>query len=161
MNTKLVWMYIRPLNEPFILMFFCLKTSKHPLNTTSANDTVIPGQDQGSNLYDSTMPARALNNNKKTQEQKNKRIQIMPIRLFVQKQASAHTSECPSWQKNCSAKHSILKRNKRKDLLFFITKGSRRHRPQVRKHWLRNVPQIHLQELSRINGILLFLCSSV
>ena len=109
--------------------------SKHPQsNSTSARDTVIPGKDQGSNLYDSTMPARALNNNKKTQEQKNKRIQIMPIRLFVQKQASAHTSECPSWQKNCSAKHSILKRNKRKDLLFFITKGSRRHRPQVRKH---------------------------
>ena len=23
----------------FVLMFFCLKTSKHPLNTTSARDT--------------------------------------------------------------------------------------------------------------------------
>ena len=40
-------------------MFFCLKTSKHPLNTTSANDDVIPGQDQGSHLNDGTMSARA------------------------------------------------------------------------------------------------------
>ena len=31
--------------------------SKHPLNTTRANDTVIPGQDQGSYPNDSTMPA--------------------------------------------------------------------------------------------------------
>ena len=38
----------------------------------------------------------------------------MPIRLFVQKQASASTSECTSWQKNCSAKHGIPKSNKRK-----------------------------------------------
>ena len=45
----------------FVLMFFCLKTSNHPQNTTSANDAVIPGQDQGSNLNDSTMPARARN----------------------------------------------------------------------------------------------------
>ena len=45
----------------FVLMYFCLKTSKHPLNTTSARDTVIPGQDQGSNLNDSTMLARARN----------------------------------------------------------------------------------------------------
>ncbi len=68
----------------------------------------------------------------------------MPIRLFVQKQASAHTSECPSWQKNCSAKHSILKRSKRKNLLFFITKNSRRQSPQVQalKNW--NIHQIHL-----------------
>ena len=35
-------------------MFFCLKTSKHPLNTTRANDAVIPGKDQGSYLNDST-----------------------------------------------------------------------------------------------------------
>ena len=48
----------------FVLMFFCLKTSKHPLNTTSANDAVIPGQDQGTNLNDSTMSARARSNNK-------------------------------------------------------------------------------------------------
>ena len=68
----------------------------------------------------------------KTQEQKNIRIQTMSIRQLVQKPASAHISECPSWQKNCSTKHSILKRGKRKNLLFFITKGSRRHRPQVR-----------------------------
>ena len=45
----------------FVLMYFCLKTSKHPLNTRSARDTVIPGQDQGSNLNDSTMPAKARN----------------------------------------------------------------------------------------------------
>ena len=38
----------------FVLMFFCLKTSKHPLNTTSANDAVIPGQDQGSYFNVST-----------------------------------------------------------------------------------------------------------
>ena len=50
--------------KPFVLMFFCLKTSKHPLNTTSANDAVIPGLDQGSNLNNNTMPARALSNNK-------------------------------------------------------------------------------------------------
>ena len=45
----------------FVLMFFCLKTSKHPLNTTSARDAVIPGKDQGSYLNDSTMLARARN----------------------------------------------------------------------------------------------------
>ena len=45
----------------FVLMFFCLKTSKHPQNTTSANDAVIPGQDQGPYPNDSTMPARARN----------------------------------------------------------------------------------------------------
>ena len=33
------------------------KKSKHPLNTTSANDAVIPGKDQGSHPNDSTMPA--------------------------------------------------------------------------------------------------------
>ena len=33
------------------------KKSKHPLNTTRANDAVIPGKDQGSYLNDSTMPA--------------------------------------------------------------------------------------------------------
>ena len=43
--------------KTFVLMFFCLKTSKHPLNPTSANDTVIPGKDQGSYPNDSTMPA--------------------------------------------------------------------------------------------------------
>ena len=41
----------------FVLMFFCLKTSKHPQNTTSANNAVIPGQDQGSCLKNSTRPA--------------------------------------------------------------------------------------------------------
>ena len=56
-------------------MFLCLKTSNHPQNITSANDAVIPGQDQGSNLNNSTMPARALGSNKiKTQEQKNIRM---------------------------------------------------------------------------------------
>ena len=43
--------------KTFVLLFFCLKTSKHPLNTTRANDAVIPGQDQGSYPNDSTMPA--------------------------------------------------------------------------------------------------------
>ena len=38
-------------------MFFCLKTSKHPQNTTNANNAVIPGQDQGSCLKNSTRPA--------------------------------------------------------------------------------------------------------
>ncbi len=33
------------------------KKSKHPLNTRSARDTVIPGQDQGPYPNDSTMPA--------------------------------------------------------------------------------------------------------
>ena len=31
-------------------MLFCLKTSNHPQNIASANDAVIPGQDQGTNL---------------------------------------------------------------------------------------------------------------
>ena len=39
---------------PFVLMFLCLKNKIHPLNTTSANDTVIPGKDQGSDLNAST-----------------------------------------------------------------------------------------------------------
>ena len=38
----------------------------------------------------------------------------MSIRLLVQKQASARTSECPSRQKALQCTHSILKRNKRK-----------------------------------------------
>ena len=45
----------------FVLMFFCLKISNPPLNTTSARDSVIPGQDQGPYPNDSTMPARARN----------------------------------------------------------------------------------------------------
>ncbi len=36
-------------------MFFCLK--KPPLNTTRANNAVIPGKDQGPYSNDSTMPA--------------------------------------------------------------------------------------------------------
>lgn len=43
-----------------------------------------------------------------TKEQKNIRIQIMPIRLFVQKQASAHTSECPSWQKKIAVQSTVF-----------------------------------------------------
>ena len=47
--------------KPFVLMFFCLKTSNHPQNIASARDTVIPGKDQGPYLNNSTMPARARN----------------------------------------------------------------------------------------------------
>ena len=39
----------------FVLMFFCLITSNHPLNTTSVNDAVIPGKDQGSKLHECRM----------------------------------------------------------------------------------------------------------
>ena len=55
----------------------------------------------------------------------------MPIRLFVQKQASASTSKCTSWQKNCSAKHGILKRNKRKNLMFLYNKIAESQAPKV------------------------------
>ena len=43
--------------ETFCSYVLLSKKSKHPLNTTRANDTVIPGKDQGSNLNDNTMPA--------------------------------------------------------------------------------------------------------
>ena len=46
--------------KSFVLMFFCQKNSKHPQNTTRANDDVIPGQDQGSHLNDGTMSTIAL-----------------------------------------------------------------------------------------------------
>ena len=36
-------------------MFFCLKTSKHTKNATSANYAVIPGKDYGSNHTPSWM----------------------------------------------------------------------------------------------------------
>ena len=55
----------------------------------------------------------------------------MPIRLFVQKQASASTSGCTSWKKNCSAKHGILKSNKRKNLMFLYNKIAESHAPKV------------------------------
>ena len=48
-------------------MFFCQKNSKYPQNTTSANDAVIPGQDQRSYLKNSTRPAI-----KQTKKQKEK-----------------------------------------------------------------------------------------
>ena len=89
---------------------------------TSAPDTVIPGQDQG--LI--SMTAQSQQDHEaiiiKTQEQKNTNNAHSSIR--------AETSFCPyirmsiMTKKNCSAKHCILKRNKRKNLLFFITKES-------------------------------------
>ena len=57
---------------------------------TSAPDTVIPGQDQGSHLNNSTMPARARSNNNKdtrTKEHKNTNN--------VHSTVSAETSFCP------------------------------------------------------------------
>ena len=50
--------------ETFCSYVLLSKKSKHPLNTRSARDTVIPGKDQESNLNDTTMLARALGNNK-------------------------------------------------------------------------------------------------
>ena len=43
--------------ETFCSYVLLSKKSKHPLNTTRANDTVIPGKDQGSHPNDSTTPA--------------------------------------------------------------------------------------------------------
>ena len=39
-------------------------------------------------------------------------MQMMPIRQFMHKQASACTATCPSQQKNLQCKHCILKETK-------------------------------------------------
>ena len=43
--------------ETFCSYVLLSKKSKHPLNTTRANDAVIPGKDQGPYPNDGTMPA--------------------------------------------------------------------------------------------------------
>ena len=54
---KYIWMDINFLNALFCSYVLLSETSKHPLNTTSARDTVIPSKDQEPYLNDSTMPA--------------------------------------------------------------------------------------------------------
>ena len=56
----------------------------------------------------------------------------MPIRLFVQKQASASTSECTSWQKIAVLSTVFLKATKeRKNLMFLYNKIAESHAPKV------------------------------
>ena len=53
---------------PFVLLFFCLKTSIHPQNVYSSGH-VIPGQDQGTSLNklhnaSNTNPSKPIKNKK-------------------------------------------------------------------------------------------------